>query len=319
MRSSHRECPFNKKRVGDAPTLPHKDDDTSSFHCDLSEIQDDNLSPAGDFLSQTDVSDSTSADDWCHEDDIISSDICVCGALGRAHKRYCPMSSRCSLPTEIYNTDSRLNQSDSVWRAVAKAKPKLSKSGKRNRQDDDELVVMKKPRVMTSSFEVGEYVCLHSSRLINQHVPCRIVTKSRKGYQLYCRKGILNRNYSSKELTISDGDSSISLDAWRQASRISFKSVTNDPTCVEVCNCIISSKSTESIIELTDDSDVMSTDGAMWVRNALYSLTNDDKEIILSPSGWLNDSITSAVQLLMLQHFPHVWTATTYSSAGLGI
>ena len=41
-------------------------------------------------------------------------------------------------------------------------------------------------------------------------------------------------------------------------------------------------------------------------------LTNDDKELILSPSGWFNDSIISAAQklmlmlmlMLMLQHFP---------------
>ena len=42
----------------------------------------------------------------------------------------------------------------------------------------------------------------------------------------------------------------------------------------------------------------------MWVHNAVYYLTNSDKEIILSPSGWLNDSIISAAQKLMLQHFP---------------
>jgi hypothetical protein len=60
------------------------------------------------------------------------------------------------------------------------------------------------------------------------------------------------------------------------------------------------------VIELTDDSDVVSTDSAMWVCNVLYSLTNDDKEITLSPSGWLNDSIISAAQMLMLQHFPHM-------------
>ena len=306
LRSSNKLCPYNKKRVGDAPTLPHKDDDISSFHSDLSENQDDNLSPSGDFLCQTDESDTTSADDWCYEDDIISSDMCVCGALGRAHKRDCPMSSRCSLPTEMYHTDSRLNRSDSVWGAVTKAMPKLSKSDKRKHQEDDKLPVTKKPRTMTPSLEVGDYVCLHSNRLINQHVPCRIVTKSRKGYQLYCRKGILNRSYSSKELTILDDDSSISLDTWRQASRISFKNITDDLTCVESCNCNISSKSTERVIELTDDSDVMNTDSTVWVCNALYSLTNDDKEIILSPSGWLNDSIISASQLLMLQHFPHM-------------
>ena len=40
LRSSNKLCPYNKKRVGDAPTLPYKDDDVSSFHSDLSENQD---------------------------------------------------------------------------------------------------------------------------------------------------------------------------------------------------------------------------------------------------------------------------------------
>ena len=49
------------------------DDDVSpSPHSDL---LDDNLSLAGDNLS--DESGSTSNDDWCYEDDIVSSDVCL--------------------------------------------------------------------------------------------------------------------------------------------------------------------------------------------------------------------------------------------------
>ena len=81
LRTSRNECPYNKSSVNDSPTLPHKDDDASQPYRDLS----DNLSPAGDISS--DESESTSGDDWCYEDDIISSDMSVCGALGRAHKR----------------------------------------------------------------------------------------------------------------------------------------------------------------------------------------------------------------------------------------
>jgi hypothetical protein len=87
-------------------------------------------------------------------------------------------------------------------------------------------------------------------------------------------------------------DSSITLDVWRQASRISFKIVIDDLTCVEACNCVLS-KSAENVIELTNS-----------VTIAMQYLTNNDKELILSPSGWLNDSIISAAQKLMLQHFP---------------
>ena len=74
---------------------------------------------------------------------------------------------------------------------------------------------------------------------------------------------------------------------------------------MKTCSCVLS-KSTESVIDLTNStsSDEMSTDGTMWVHNSVYFLTNDDKQIILSPSAWLNDSIISAAQTLMLQHFP---------------
>ena len=148
---------------------------------------------------------------------------CVCGALGRAHKRDCPMSSRSSFPTEVYSTDSRLSQSDSLWGAVGKSESNFSTSGKRKSQEIDKYPIKKKR--VTTLLEIGDYVCLHSSRLVSQHVPCRIVRKCRKGYQLYCRKGILDRTYPSGELTSLDDGSSITLDGWRQAHRTSFKSV----------------------------------------------------------------------------------------------
>ena len=95
LQHTYVQCPYNSRRLKNAPTPPHIDDDASPPDSDLS---DDDLSLPSDNLS--DESESTSNDDWCYEDDIISSDMCVCGALGRAHKRDCPMSSRSSFPTE---------------------------------------------------------------------------------------------------------------------------------------------------------------------------------------------------------------------------
>ena len=131
------------------------------------------MSPAGD--NSSDESESTFSDDWCYEDDIISSEMCICGALGRAHKRDCPMSSRSGLPTELYSTDSQLSQPDSLWGVLGKSKSYLSTSGKRKIQQVDEHPIKRKR--VTTSFEIGNYVCLHSSRLANQHVPGRIVRK----------------------------------------------------------------------------------------------------------------------------------------------
>ena len=177
----------------------------------------------------------------------------------------------------------------------------MSKSGKRKNQEVDKH----KQQVTTSFFEVGNYVCLHSSKQVSQQVSCRIVRKSRKGYQLYCRKGILNETYPSDGLTSLDNNGSITLDAWHQAYRVFQKC--NDSSCMEVCNCVLS-KSADNVIELTS-SDATSTGITMWVHNAVYSLAND-KEIILS--------LISAAQKVMLQHAPHVWTATTNASACMG-
>ena len=76
-RSNHKDCPFNKKRKVDS-TINHIE--PLSDDCGESEEIDESFS--------------SSADDWTLEDDIISGTLCVCGAINRAHKKSCPMSSR---------------------------------------------------------------------------------------------------------------------------------------------------------------------------------------------------------------------------------
>ena len=76
------------------------------------------------------------------------------------------MSSRSGLPTEVYSTDSRLSQSDSLWGAVGKSKSNLS-----IRQEEEpgrRLISIQLKRV-SSLFEVANYVCLHSSRLVSMY------------------------------------------------------------------------------------------------------------------------------------------------------
>ena len=70
--------------------------------------------------------------------------ICVCGAIGRAYKRDCPMTSRSSLPMAVYSTDSQLSQFNTAWEAVPKPKPNLSNLGKRKSQEFDKHRVIKK-------------------------------------------------------------------------------------------------------------------------------------------------------------------------------
>ena len=46
--------------------------------------------------------------------------------------------------------------------------------------------------------------------------------------------------------------------------------------------------------------------GGNWLHNALYSLTLVNREEVLSPSGWLSDSVIAAAQLIILQEFSHL-------------
>ena len=98
-------------------------------------------------------------------------------------------------------------------------------------------------------------------------------------------------------------DCSISLDNWRIAAKVSLREVTNDPTSLEACDCILD-KSTTGITDLTDltkDPDVVSVKSDTWLCNPLYTLTCNNRQEILSPDEWLSDSVIDASQKLMLQ------------------
>ena len=84
----------------------------------------------------------------------------------------------------------------------------------------------------------------------------------------------------------------------------------SDPACLERCNCI-RSKSPLPSIDLTGDSEEshnshMPVGNNVWLNNMLYTLSDGERETIESPSGWLNDNVISATQLLILQPFPHM-------------
>ena len=82
----------------------------------------------------------------------------------------------------------------------------------------------KKPNWM-----VGDVITIHSKILGNYHVICRIVriVSSRDlghRYQLYCSSGVLSTCYPRDMLSVSS-QSSVSLDKWRQAPKVSLRSV----------------------------------------------------------------------------------------------
>ena len=44
----------------------------------------------------------------------------------------------------------------------------------------------------------------------------------------------------------------------------------------------------------------------LWENKGAYCLTRADREVILSPTGWLTDKIICAAQMILLQSFPKV-------------
>ena len=86
LRTNHSECPLNMKNHRGGVSV----DDRASDNYDYSE---DTLSDAESISLENSVPAPTSDTSWCFEDD-VKSGICVCRALGRAHKRDCPSNSR---------------------------------------------------------------------------------------------------------------------------------------------------------------------------------------------------------------------------------
>ena len=71
----------------------------------------------------------------------------------------------------------------------------------------------------------------------------------------------------------------------------------------------MNSKSCSSSVDLTKlefPSAASSSAFDTWIKGPQYSLTYGDKSTILSPTGWLSDSVITAAQSLMQQDFPHI-------------
>ena len=128
---------------------------------------------------------------------------------------------------------------------------------------------------------------------------------------LCCHKGVLATGYTKGQLMAITGNVTISAENWRTAAKISLKKVVDDPANLEICNCGIA-RHVEHIVDLTEDSAVVSLDESStavsnnWLSTQLYTLHVDKKQEILSPDGWLSDTVIKAAQLLILQEFPHI-------------
>ena len=96
-------------------------------------------------------------------------------------------------------------------------------------------------RKYTRSLQLGKYVCVHNRKLGNWHVVCRVVDVVGECYQPYCLNGVLDKAFSSYELTPIASERIIPLDNWHKAGKVSMCSLATDKLVVQPCNCSLPS------------------------------------------------------------------------------
>ena len=132
-----------------------------------------------------DLSSDSGTEEW------FSDDLCVYGALNRGHNNHCPLNSRNNpgLSLSLAGEKSLCNES-----------------------------LQSTPT--SATFKLGEYVSMHSGKLLQQHIPCCIIGVAGEKYLLCSKRGVVSGSHSGKFLTASSGAHSIPLDKWRQSSKI---------------------------------------------------------------------------------------------------
>ena len=274
----HKDCPCNR-----AVTV----EDSSS-----SDVPTQSADSDQDTETGSDSGSGVLSDQLCFlDDDIISGNLCICGAYSRAHKTDCPMNSRNRYRGRTlfsHNMQSSPLPADGL-KPGAKSSPRESLKPPPTKKSKPEM-------------KVGDYVCIHSTLLGKRHLPCRIVRDFGGQYQLYCLAGILSTTFPSKEVIPWTNSLSIPLNNWRQASRVKLRSIADNAAFTEDCDCNLFQPS--ECITISSASEDEDSGCVKWVSNELYSLTQQDRDVVASPAGWLTDNIITAAQLLILQHFP---------------
>ena len=313
QRTTHSECPLNQKSgISSRKKRESGDsvDDRASEDGDVIYYSEDSRSDAESIALNEGMPTPTGDSSWCFEDDIISGIICLCGALGRAHKKDCPLNSRnryagCTLFPKASCVDSGKGDKS----ATSEVGTGSTHLGKREKPGSGKPPPAKKRR---STFKVGDCVNLHDSKLGKCHLPCCIVQMFGDRCLLCYHKGVLATGCTKGQLMAVTGDVCISAENWRTAARVSLREVADDPASLEVCNCGIAKPAVEYVVDRTEDSAVVSSDESSaiasntWLSTPLYTLHADKKQEVVSPDGWLSDTGIKAAQLLILQEFPHI-------------
>ena len=160
QRSTHRDCPFNK--VCGTDDSSRLEDDQVSENSDVIGVSEDSLTDEEGFSLKEHAASSDS--DWCFEDNILRHSECTCGAMSRAHKKDCPLSSRnryvgCTLFAKAKSQTCKgagLTVAD-----VEKNSAQPSQLGKRERHPKKKPPTVSKRKSEGSSFQVGDYVSVH--------------------------------------------------------------------------------------------------------------------------------------------------------------
>ena len=282
-RSSHNDCPLNKRSL--LCTKKKQLSERAELLYRYTSDSDEEVSDADLF----DVAslDDASSDSCTSEESVV--DVCMCGAERRAHKRGCPLSSRRGRTLFPPLSSS-----------VVSALPRALES----EYSPDHSVTPAPSRAEKCQIKVGDYVCVHSRNMGQFHLSCRIVGEFGGRYHLYCSKGVLNTSFCWSELIPLAGGCHIPLENWRRASKVSLQNVARDPTLVERCNCHVPICSDSIVISSASEEEHEAPD--LWVNKGAYCLTHDDREVVLSPTGWLTDKIICAAQMILLQFFPNM-------------
>ena len=165
-----RKTPFQVIENGESSNSV---DDRASEDGNVVYNSEDSLSDAESIALKESVLTSTANDSWCFEDDIISGNLCLCGALGQAHKKECPLNSRnryagCTL---FPNADCD-NGDKSKLPKTSKVGTGSTHLGKREEPTGEKPPPAKKRKHI---LKVEDCVNLHDSKLGKYHLPCCIV------------------------------------------------------------------------------------------------------------------------------------------------
>ena len=120
-------------------------------------------------------------------------------------------------------------------------------------------------------------------------------------FQLYCSKGVLNTSFSSNELTPVTGCFTMPLNEWRNAPRITVRSVTNDLPCMKSVIAVLPWLLRALLSSASEEEEAPE----LWVKTCICS-DHHDQEVVLSQRGWLTDKIICAAQMILLQFFPNM-------------